>query len=50
MSKNNEIAKLEKEYEKLEQYVLDNEENKNCEKELRRMEQIQNEIARIAHR
>lgn len=50
MSKNGAIEKLEKEYEKLEQYVLDNEAEKNCDAELKRMEQIQNEIAGIAHK
>lgn len=43
------INKLEREYEKLEQYVLDNEADKDCSKELKRMNTIQNEIAREAH-
>jgi len=49
MGKNAAISRLEREYEKLEQYVLDNEADKNCQKELDRMNDIQNEIARIAH-
>lgn len=46
---NDVISKLEREYEKLEQYVLDNEADKDCSKELKRMDTIQNEIAWEAH-
>ena len=49
MGKKDKLAQLEREYEELEQYVLDNEEDKNCDKEIKRMTDIQNEIAKVAH-
>lgn len=48
--KNVVISELESEYNDLEQYVLDNEAEKDCEKELQRMDWIMNEIGRISHR
>lgn len=43
------MSELESEYNELEQYVLDNEADKDCEEELQRMNWIMDEIARIAH-
>ena len=50
MGKKEQLSKLEKEYEDLEQYVLDNEADKNCDKELKRMDDIQQKIAEVEHK
>ena len=49
MGKKENIEQLEKEYEELEDYVMENEGDKNCDKEINRMREIQKKIAMVSH-